>query len=451
MKKISKKALQQHYSIEDSPPDGTFESAGRGLARYTSMAIAGSKPPKRKRSIAGDGSFFRRTFRRADGSEHTRWICEIVIYDRGQSKRKTFYGDTAAEVRGKRDAYKATPPIEREQAHDKRRLDTFLDHWLQTKRGRSPSTLRSYEWICREFIKPFIGAMKLSALDALDIENLFKDLEVAGKSTRTIRGVYVVLRAALNKAVRERLMSANPIAGVEPPRHLTKKIAPLTRDQAKRFLNTAREDCLYALYVLALSCGLRQGELFGLKWSDVNFRSSTLAVRRQVVEHPGKGAILADHTKSQRDRSIKLPPAVLEALHEHRKRVFAEGDIANEIMFTLPGPRGRARGLLGKSHFIKRSFHPLLAASDLRCNPRKVLGKTEPLPIPCCDRHSHVRFHDLRHTAATLAFEEGVHPKQVQEMLGHASIALTLDTYSAFIPTMQDQMADAMQRVLFGA
>lgn len=369
----------------------------------------------------GDGSIFKRTTRRKDGSERTVWVCEIVDHLR-RGRRRTFYAATQGEVRKKRDAYMALPAIER-VPKDRTRLGTFLDAWLDAKAADCAlSTAHAYKWAITKYITPFIGERKVSDLDALDIDELLGTLRKKNCSTRTLRAVFVTLRAALNFAVQRRIIPISPMNGIKAPKHRSKQIAPLTREQARRFLSVAKDDRLYGLYVLALACGMRQGELFGAKWSDVDLRSGTLKVRRQVVEQGGGAAMLVDHTKSGRDRSVKLSSDVVTILREHQKRRFASGDIANELLFTA-----EKGGFLIKSNFL-RAFHRLLEKAE-------------------CPR---VRFHDLRHTAATLAFEQGQHPKQVQEMLGHSSVTLTLDTYSASVPAMQDELASAMQRALFG-
>lgn len=364
----------------------------------------------------GDGTVFKRTRRRKDGSERTVWVCEIVDGIGDRRRRRTFYGATQAQARAKRDAHKVLPAAEREPK-DKSRVDGFLDQWLATKEAEcTTSTVHAYKWAIKEYVKPHIGDRKLSDLDALDIDELLSTLRSENCSTRT-------LRAALNFAVQRRIIPISPMHGIKAPKHRPKKITPLTREQARRFLKVAKGDRLYALYALALACGLRQGELFGLKWRDVDLRSGTLKVRRQVSEQGGGAAVLVEHTKSGRDRSIKLPPHLVTILRAQQKHCTTS-DTADELLFTAPHG-----GFLIKSNFLRTSFQPLLEKAK-------------------CPR---VRFHDLRHTAATLAFEQGQHPKQVQEMLGHASVTLTLDTYSASIPTMQDKLADAMQRALFNA
>ena len=385
---------------------------------------------RRQRALKGDGTCFQRLVRRKNGRERLQWVCQISEQVGGKRQRRTFYGDTLAEAQAKRDAHKALPADQRKRV-DRAGVAEFLKGWLETKEAEcATATVHAYKWAVNEYIVPQIGERRIGDLDSLDIDRLLNTLRTKPcgprkepASTRTLRAVFVTLRAALNFAVQRRLIAISPMNGIKTPKHRAKKIAPLTREQARRFLHAAQDDRLYALYVLALTCGLRQAELFGLKWCDIDLRAGRLAVRRQVVEQGGGAAILVEHTKSGRDRSIKLRPHVIAVLREHQKRRFACGDIANQLLFTAP-----QGGFLIKSNFLRKSFQPLLEKAK-------------------CPR---VRFHDLRHTAATLAFEEGVHPKQVQEMLGHSSVALTLDIYSAFIPTMQDQVAEAMERALFG-
>lgn len=369
---------------------------------------------KTTRSPKGDGTCYARTVTRRDGTKRQLWACQINVQEGRLTVRKTFYGRTQAEARAKRDAYKVLPPTER-RARDKRRVDGFLDEWIEAKEAECcPATVHAYKWAINEYVKPHIGERNLCELDALDIDTLLNTLRKDKCSTRTLKAVFVTLRAAFNFAVHRRVIPISPMHGLKAPKHRASKITPLTREQARRFLKAAKGDRLYALYVLALTCGLRQGELFGVRWCDVDFRSGRLAVRRQVTEVGAGPPHLVEHTKSGRDRSVKLPPDAIAALREHQKRRLATGDIANELLFTTP-----EGALLSKWKFVRHSFQPLLEKAE-------------------CPR---VRFHDLRHTAATLAFEEGQHPKKVQEMLGHASVTLTLDTYSAFIPTMQDELA----------
>jgi integrase len=180
----------------------------------------------------------------------------------------------------------------------------------------------------------------------------------------------------------------------------------LTPEQVRELLDEARKRRLYALYLLAVTTGLRQGELLGLQWSDVDLEDRSIQVRHTLQEYGAELALAEPKTKQSR-RRVDLPVFVATELREHRKRMMVEGH---------PGPWvfcDTAGGPLRKSNLTRRDFRPLLKAAGL--------------PL--------IRFHDLRHTAATLLLGQGVHPKIVQERLGHSQIAITLDTYSHVLPS----------------
>ncbi len=190
--------------------------------------------------------------------------------------------------------------------------------------------------------------------------------------------------------------------------------------QVGQLLQAAREDRLHAVYVLAVATGLRQGELLGLHWEDVDMKQGALTVRRQLSEEGGVLQFTEPKTAKGR-RRVELPEFATAALHEHRKRMLAAGTPGPLVFCDTEGNPIRKRNLL------RRSFQPLLQRAEL---PK-------------------IRFHDLRHTAATLLLSQGVHPKIVQERLGHAQISLTLDTYSLVLPSMQKEAAAKLDSLLF--
>jgi integrase len=226
--------------------------------------------------------------------------------------------------------------------------------------------------------------------------------------------------------VNDGLIPRNAASAVKASRPAKKEIRPLSPKQANVFLEAARSDRFEALYVLAITSGLRKGELLGLKWDDVDLDASKLQVRRALSIT--NGGYTFDTPKSGKGRSIKLTSRAREVLMRHRKSQLEERiKLAglwqdHGLVFpTLVGTPMSARNLTA------RSFKPLLE--------RAGLSRT-------------VRFHDLRHTCATLLLGKGVHPKIVQEMLGHATISQTLDTYSHLLPDMQGEAVSAMESVL---
>jgi integrase len=205
--------------------------------------------------------------------------------------------------------------------------------------------------------------------------------------------------------VVDNLIPRNVATNIKLPKMRKNEIRPLNPDKAKAFLEAARGDRYEALYVLAIHYGLRRGELLGLKWSDL--QGSTLQVRRTMSE--SRVGRIEEETKNGKGRPIGLSERALEALRSHSRQQVGVKD--SEYIF--PSTTGTPTN---SSNLMYRSFKPTLKRAGL----------------------PQIRFHDLRHTCATIRFMKGQHPKRVQELLGHASIAMTMDIYSHLIPGMGD-------------
>jgi integrase len=222
------------------------------------------------------------------------------------------------------------------------------------------------------------------------------------------------------------MVPRNVTDAVEPPRPAPREMRPLSPVEARKLLDAAQGARLEALYVLALYTGMRQGELLALKWQDVDMENATVSVRRTLTRSGGRYTLGEPKTKKSR-RSIRLAPRAADALGRHLERQLSEmqmlGDAYTDQGLVFTTDTGAP---VNPSNLRRRSFAPLLRKANL---PR-------------------IRFHDLRHTCATLLLGEGTHPKLVQELLGHATVAITLDTYSHVIPGMGDQTARAMQDAL---
>ncbi len=200
-----------------------------------------------------------------------------------------------------------------------------------------------------------------------------------------------------------------------------RQISPFTSDQVHTFLEAAIGDRLYALYVVAIGTGMRLGEIFGLQWPDVDLKGRAINVRSTLIEINGKLSLAEPKTPKSR-RRVDLPQFVVEALTKHRAQSVREGFAKEPWVFC-----NSAGGPLRRTHFHINHFKPMLASAELPA----------------------IRFHDLRHTSATLLLAAGVHPKIVQERLGHSQIGITLDTYSHVVPTVQLEAAgklDALMR-----
>lgn len=367
--------------------------------------------------------------RHGEGTVHQRadglWVAQMSYRDgNGKRKRLTKYGKTRKEASEKLTRMQADALRGIIIEPDNTTLSSFLDTWLEIiKANRREGTYLNYEKVVRLYIKAILGGVRLSRLTALQVEALYARMRQEGASDRMCELTHAVLRCALNHAKKKRLIHENPCDLVEKPRSSSKPMKVWNAEEAKQFLVTAAEDRLHALYVLALTTGLRQGELLGLAWSEVDLEARTIRVTQQLLEHRGKlklGPLKTEKAK----RLVTLPQIAVAALQAHRKSMMEEGLRASPLVFcdTNGGP-------IRKSNLLRRSYKPLLMAAK----------------VP------QIRFHDLRHTAATVMLLDGINPKVVQERLGHAHISLTLGTYSHVLPSLQEEAADRIDKVLAGA
>ena len=295
-----------------------------------------------------------------------------------------------------------------------------MDRWLATvKSSVAPGTHARYKSTIEHQIKPFIGGVRLSRIEPIHVEQLFVMLESKGFSPQAIQFAGLRLVTALQHAVRLGLAQINAAREIDRPTVPKTELRCWDAEEANMFLKAARAHRLSALYVLALSTGMRQGELLGLQWADVDFDGAVVTVRRSLEELHGK--LRLKQTKTGNSRRIDLPPFAVDALRDHRVAMLTEGHIKGQV-FCAP-----AGGFIRKGNLYDRSFLPLLEEAGV---PR-------------------IRFHDMRHTCATLLLQAGENVKVVSERLGHKNIATTLGTYSHVLPTMQKGAADKLQ-VLFG-
>ncbi len=358
-------------------------------------------------------------FRRRDGV----WAGSVTIgYDDcGKRKRRTVYGATKGDVLEKLARLRAD--MLDGILGDPQRLTvaTFLHRWLDdaVRPSVRVAVHRRYAEIVRLRIVPRIGGISLSRLTPMHVQSLLTSLENEGVSSRGRQMVYDRLHRALGQAVQWGLLPRNVCDGVTRPRAPRPTMRVLTPEHVNVLLTAAREDRFHALYVLAVTTGLRQGELLGLWWTDIDLDRAVLHVCRAL--HEVAGRLWFDEPKTAKARrTVDLPAYAVAALREHRDRMLAERDL-QELVFqdTQGGP-------VRKSNLVRRSFLPLLKRASL---PR-------------------IRFHDLRHTAATLLLLQGVHPKVVQERLGHSQISITLDTYSHVLPSMGRDAANKLDALL---
>jgi integrase len=358
------------------------------------------------------------------------YMARYTIHTAEGPKRKTVYGKTRAEAA--EELNKAlTDQAGGIIVDDKNMtLGEYLDRWLRdcVRGSVRESTFDRDSYLVRTHIKPSLGRLKLKKLTPLDVQSLYRDRLDAGLSPSTVNKIHTVFHKALSQAVRWNLIPRNVTKAVKPPRPAAEEMRPLSSEETRRLLNEARGDRLEALYVLAVTTGMRRGELLGLKWSDIDLENATVSVRRTLTRTDnGRRVTLGDPKTKRSRRTIRLTPQAVEALRVHLEKQLQEMEALGDrygdqgLVFTT-----KAGTLINPSNLRQRSLMPLLKRAGL----------------------PHIRFHDLRHTCATLLLSKNVHPKFVQELLGHATIAITLDTYSHVLPGMGDQTARAMHDAL---
>ncbi len=305
----------------------------------------------------------------------------------------------------------------------------YLAFWLENgaKPSVRPPTYRQYEQYVRNYVVPVLGPLRLQALKPPDIQALYTQKLEAGLSRRTVQLIHAILHKALSQAVDWGLISFNPADRVKPPRPQPKEMQVLSPEEARRFLEAAREYDYYPLFVLALTTGMRLGELLGLKWADVDLEAGAVHVRRGLYRVRGEW-VEGEPKSAAGKRKIALPALATAVLKEHR--------LAQLEARLKAGPAWEDNGLVFTTA-AGRPIHP----GDIRRTLTAILGRAG-LP--------RIRFHDLRHSHATLLLKEGVNPRVVQERLGHSTVSMTLGTYSHVLPDLQAEAAEKLNRTLSG-
>jgi integrase len=374
----------------------------------------------RQRRANGEGG----VSRRKDGS----WMARYTIQTPAGRKRKVIYARSQAEARRK--LTEALADRDRGLTYDAEGLtvEGYLARWLEDSvRGSvKATTYQSYGSLVRLHVCPTLGRTKLAALTSAHIQTLYRAKLDEGLAPKTVKYIHTTLHRALKQAVRWGLVPRNAAAEVDPPRVSTPEMRPLSPTQARTLLDAAKGNRLEALYILAVTTGMRQGELLGLGWEDVDLEARTVRVRRTLALARGGPRLTEPKTKGSR-RQIRLTAGAVQVLERHREHQEAEG--------ILAGGEWNAWGLV----FCTKRGTPI-RRDNLHDKHWKPLLRRAELPD--------IRFHDLRHTCATLLLTQGVHPKIVSEMLGHSSIAITLDTYSHVIPGLGEAAANAMEDAL---
>ena len=365
--------------------------------------------------------------------EDGRWEGRIVVGhdEKGLPKTKNVLAKTKSECSAKLKALKASL---QEQKPEKPKWDmtfgTWLDHWYQRecKPQIRPKTQADYENRIYQHIIPELGSIPLAKLTAADLQQFYNRLKEGGRllrveqygpglSVRMVKSCHVTCRMALDQAVAQGLILKNPALSCKAPVTRPKEMQVLTGEEIQRLLIQAKEDGCFELLLLELTTGLRRGEILALQWDDLDFRTGTLRVERQVQRIQGKLAVSQPKTRAS-CRSILLPAPVLEILAQYRQSV------SSHWMFPSP----------------KKEDSPL----DPAAVRKKLSAVLKRAGCPAA------RFHDLRHTFATSALEHGMDVKTLSTVIGHVSSATTLNVYAHVTDEMRQKAADKIDRAITG-
>ncbi|SFL43868.1 tyrosine-type recombinase/integrase [Pelosinus propionicus] len=404
-----------------------------------------------KKRAFGEGTIY-------ENKKRDRWEGQFSYLDSatGKTKRKLITGRTQKQVSVK--GKKFLQDIENGLLPDADKITIWqwLDCWLidYIKPNVRTKSFEKYESCLNNYIRPTIGHIGITKIKAPDIQRVFNDMLASGGkaktglSTSTVRATRRYLSMAFSKAVQVGILAKNVVQVTDAPRLVKEEIRPLTEEQATILLQTAKEGeyfywgvkqrrkssegneyhkaMAYMVVSLALSTGMRLGEVFGLKWKDIDFPNNTLNVQRALVSSNTKGMIFEDPKTKGSKRRILVTVSTKEALERYQKeqKWFADFlgdkfDNEEKLLFT---------NLWGKpvdtSNFTTRYFKKMLMQAEL---------------------DKEFSFHDLRHTHATLLLRQGINIKVISERLGHSTVAMTLDTYSHLMPDMQETAVKALE------
>lgn len=361
-----------------------------------------------------------------------RWEARFTYTDElGQKKRGSVYADTQKECR-----QKLTAAIKAVDEGSFRKVQRYtvaqwLDEWLATYcQDLKPLTISGYKSKIESRIKPAIGGVQLTALNNIQIQKYYNSLQIGERplSAKSIQNVHGILHKALDQAIAAGILSVNPADHVKLPKIKKPDLKPIMDDNVSRFLEAIKGDPFERFFIVALFSGLRQSELIGLQWDDVDLKNGTITVHRQIQKaHDQAGYIFLEETKNGKQRTAAIAPSIVKVLKVQQIRQteqrLAAGHLWNNernLVFT------DALGEHLKHRTVNNHFKAIVSSLGLDAT----------------------RFHDLRHSYAVNALQAGDSVKAVQEQLGHYSSAFTMDTYAAVSETMRKASQDRMEALI---
>ena len=306
-------------------------------------------------------------------------------------------------------------------------LDRFVESWLNGKElSRRPNTVAQYRQVVRLHILPILGQLRLQEIRPAHLKQLYLLKQDEGTGARTVQVMHAILHNLMKQAIREGILSRNPADAVERPKVEQAEMQTFSEEQTRQFLITASGSQFEAVYYLALSTGMREGELLGLKWSDVDWNRGTIFVQRQLQQVKGQGFVFVPPKTKAGRREIKIGPVTIKQLETHRRRQTIE--------------RGNSADRWHENDLI----FPTKIGTPLDCrrvtDEFKVLLMRAGLPA--------IRFHDLRHTSLNTLLDNEIPLNTVQRRGGHAKASTTANIYGHATARSQDAAAEKIEEVI---
>jgi integrase len=391
--------------------------------------MMGDSKKNRKRRGRGEGSVFERD----DG----QWVGSVSMgyLESGKRKRRTVYGETKQAVLDKLDRLRGDARAGNLPDAGSLTVGQLLDRWLQSNKPKmGVRTFEEREKTVASHVRPRLGALKLAKLTTLHVESFYADLHNDNVGPWAVRHAANALGAALNHACRLKLIPSNPAAAVPKPAEPKREMLCMTQEQARHLLAASRCRTVFPLLAVAIGTGCRQGEILALTWEDIDLRKGTLTVRRCLSETK-QGFILKEPKTAASRRTVTLPDFVVEALVEHKAAMLKAGLIASPVFCSRTGNHLFKRNLL-------RSFWAAVQGADTQA------AKLPPEQAGALTIPAGLRFHDLRHTSASLLLSQGQSLRAVSQRLGHSNPALTLKVYAHCLPSDDAQLAAGLARMM---
>lgn len=383
-----------------------------------------------RKSAAGTGTIRKKIVTR-NGKEYSFWEARYTAsYDPGTGKQiqRSITGKTQKEVAQKLKAATTAIDTGTYTAPDKMTVGQWLDIWKEEYLGGvKPSTVHSYKTTIKNHLKPNLGAIRLDVLVPHQIQGFYNSLVQKGRSAKTVKNVHGILHRALQQAVMNGYIHSNPCVACVLPRAVKKDIRPLNEDQIADFLKAIKGHRFEDLFITAVFTGMREGEICGLQWDCVNLDLGTARINKQLQYiRKSNGQYMMVPTKNDKGRDITLAPTVVAALRRVKR-----AQLENRLRY---GECWENSGFVFTDE-LGRHLSPQTVYRDFKKTVAEI-GRPD------------ARFHDLRHTYAVAAIKSGDDIKTVQENLGHATAAFTLDIYGHVTDKMKRDSADRMEQFI---